>query len=134
MHRFSCPGCGQAVTALAAVDIVTCSRCQRLISLGEDSPPTSPGSGAGLWVFLAVTSFVVGLLLLFSASASEVLFGLGFVLLVLLTPIAILFAFGRDVRARAPEQAALWMILLLLFGPLGMLAWLAARPPLRAAR
>lgn len=44
--------------------------------------------------------------------------------------IILLVSFARDIRRRAPEQAALWCLVLLIGGLLGAVLWLAARPPL----
>jgi hypothetical protein len=44
--------------------------------------------------------------------------------------IALLLHILKDIKRRAPDHEPRWVAIVLFFGPLGMVAWLAARPDL----
>lgn len=50
--------------------------------------------------------------------------------LILFLSLAILAWVAGDIRARAPDQAPLWCLVILVGNLLGLLLWLGARPPL----
>jgi len=90
-----------AVSVLAVVVLV--------LALRPDSDDPAPAAGPG-WI----ERHTVLLTVLFMVVADVIL----------------LVSFTRDIRRRAPEQAALWCLVLLIGGLLGAVLWLAARPPL----
>ncbi len=146
MIRFACPHC-RTVLELAeehAGALVACGACAevvqvpvaqaQLIALPDvlaDEPPAHVAA-TGIVAALITLALVVAVFALALAEdgGSDGYFGAA-AAFIALGAVLFLVWLGHDIRSRAPDQAALWALVILVGNVFGVLAWLVLRPPLR---
>lgn len=147
-----CPACGSSLRAENPDRLATCPACLRLFFPEEPTPSGREDALAGAprpARNLAIAAAGAGLLLvgvvavllaasgrdtapapLFGPPTDVVVSAVGWLVAILAAHVFCLVLLIGDVRRRAPDQTTLWVILFLLTGLVGVLLWLAVRPPL----